>query len=161
MEKNLLVTKTIIMRKFRDFISSNGFWLQINQFRYQGRLTITNYICKTNCNKNWMCFIRASPKHAALSYSTPTQTAWTPRCDLFSASIELAGGSARSSIVPFLLCSLCPVPLLLFAKRQFLAPAHSSVVMTLQNTSVPTIKCHSAGSGDTNSTIFKQLQNQR
>lgn len=103
------------------------FWLQINQFRYQGRLTITNYISKTNCNKKEMRFIQASPKHGTLSDSTPTQTTWTLRYDLFSAFTELAGGSARNSLVLFLLHCLCPVPLLLFAKGQFLAPAHSSV----------------------------------
>lgn len=161
MEKNLLVTKTTIMRKFRDFISSNGFWLQIIQFRHQGRLTVTNYIHKTNYNKKLDVFHSSLPKHAASSYSTPMQTTWTLRCDLFSASTELVGGSARSSLILFLLCSLCPVSLLLFAKGQFLAPAHSSVLMTLQNTSTPKIKCHLAGSGDTNSTVFKHLQNQR
>lgn len=108
-----------------------------------------------------MCFIQASSKHAALSYSTPMQTTRTLRCDLFSAFIELVGGSARNSLILFLLRSLCPVPLLLFAKGQFLAPGHSSVLMTLQNTSTLKIKWHSAGSGDTNSTVFKHLQNQR
>lgn len=100
-----------------------------------------------------MCFIQASPKHAALFYSTSTQTTWTLRCHLFPAFTEPVGGSARSSLVLF--CALYPVPLLLFTKGQFPAPAHSSALMTLQNTSAPTIKCHSAGSGDTNSTVFR------